>query len=217
MSDFATCLAWTLHNEDSQLTYEATPDIGGFAIAGINSHVWPASYAYIAGLPVTERAAAVSTFYRCKFWAPAMAKIVSNEVAKRLFDCAVNEGFETAVCIFQRAIADLSGIIDEDGKLGKGTVDRANLLDPDKLVRAFQNERVTAYEKIVAEHPKEGLLGRLVGAGSTLTVFTPAIVAQIEAGLAKDIDAALENPREPQRSKSDRIAPRFSCPNQIQK
>jgi lysozyme family protein len=155
MSDFATCLAWTLHNEDSQLTYEATPDIGGFAIAGINSHVWPASYAYIAGLPVTERAAAVSTFYRCKFWAPAMAKIVSNEVAKRLFDCAVNEGFETAVCIFQRAIADLSGIIDEDGKLGKGTVDRANLLDPDKLVRAFQNERVTAYEKIVAEHPEK--------------------------------------------------------------
>lgn len=104
---------------------------------------------------MTERAAAVSTFYRCKFWAPAMAKIVSNEVAKRLFDCAVNEGFETAVCIFQRAIADLSGIIDEDGKLGKGTVDRANLLDPDKLVRAFQNERVTAYEKIVAEHPEK--------------------------------------------------------------
>lgn len=155
MADFATCLTWTLHNEDSQLTYEATPDSGGFAIAGVNSHMWPADYAYIAWLPVDERAAAVSTFYRFKFWSPAMEKIVSNEVAKRLFDAAVNMGVETSVRILQRAIADLSGIIDVDGLLGKDTVDRANLLDVSALVRAFQNERVTAYEKIVAEHPEK--------------------------------------------------------------
>jgi lysozyme family protein len=167
MADWNTAYNFMMDNEDLKRAYAIVPDapeqldpvtkerIGAFAIAGINSAAFPGEYACIAATAQQYRAKLVERFYRTHFWNQWFDQLASDDIAKRVFDMAVNGGAGTAVRLLQCAILDLSGIDGIDGQWGPMTVTRANWLDADKLVSAFQRRRVARYREIVAKNPAD--------------------------------------------------------------
>jgi len=43
MANFDVALQWALDFEDPQRKYAVVPDVGGYAVAGVNSHVFPST------------------------------------------------------------------------------------------------------------------------------------------------------------------------------
>lgn len=155
MADFNTCFAWLMTSEDPTYSYKATPDAppGAFAISGINSKAFPIEFQTIAAIPQANRALAVQHFYEWNFWNEWLAQLQSNEVAKRVFDCAVNEGPGHAVKLLQMAVAQLIGVQDGiDGHWGPVTLQRANNCKPDMLAAGFRQVRAQAYRDIVTSN-----------------------------------------------------------------
>lgn len=156
MAQFDVALQWMLDNEDSQRKYATVPDVGGEAISGVNSSDFPNAFAAINALPQNERAAAVAAFYQSQFWGPAYTALASDDVAKRVFDAAVNMGPGTAVKMLQTAInTRTKPPITVDGGFGPGTIAAANACNPTLLVEAFIEVRKAHYKAIVAAHPND--------------------------------------------------------------
>ena len=167
MADWNTAFNWLMDNEDAARAYAVVPDAppGAFAISGINSAAWPLRYPLIAAIPQTERGPAVEAFYEEHYWNQWYAQLTSDEVAKRVFDFAVNAGSVAAVRCLQEACnslkrTDPSGLATEfhlhvDGELGQDTVGTANDTDSATLVAAFQQARVSYYKAIVAANPAD--------------------------------------------------------------
>ena len=150
-----------MDNEDPSRAHKTVPDAppGAWAISGINSAAFPEQYAAIAAIPQAERGPAVQAFYQREFWNQWLQALSSDDVAKRVFDAAVNMGSGTACKLFQQAVnavpVPLSGQIAEDGGWGLNTVVAANCCDPVALVAAFKKVRVFHYDTIVHEHPND--------------------------------------------------------------
>jgi lysozyme family protein len=159
MASFEISYNWMMDNEDPARAYKAVPDVGGMAISGINSRSFPDDYMRIAEMTQVTRGASVEEFYEAQFWNRWYEELASDEVAKRVFDMAVNGGAETAVMLLQRSVelADTgygSGII-VDGKWGPRTVALANASEPGTLLQDFQEERIAHYKAIVAADPSK--------------------------------------------------------------
>jgi lysozyme family protein len=155
MASFDIAFQFLMDSEDPSREYKITPDCGGYAISGINSAAFPDSYAAIAATPqANHRAALVDFFYKVHFWNGWFEELASDEVAKRVFDAAVNMGAGTAVKLLQQAICNVTGLtLELDGLWGPQTVETANSTDPVKLVQAFKIERSDHYKAIVAKNP----------------------------------------------------------------
>jgi type VI secretion system secreted protein VgrG len=170
MASFSVAFAWLMSSEDSQCSYKAVPDApaGSFAISGINSHSFPVQFNRIALIPQAQRGPAVQEFYEGMFWNVWFDRLDSDEVAKRVFDCSVNEGPGAAVKLLQKALQKTDGVQGQiDGVMGWETVRRANACDPDALVASFKATREDAYRNIVAAKPEDAeyLNGWLARAG----------------------------------------------------
>ena len=155
MASFEVALDWALQFEDSQRQYAKVPDAppGAFAIAGINSFAWPEEFAIVDALPQDNRAGAVAAFYAAHFWNTWLNQIESDEVAKRVFDAAVNMGGGTAVRLLQSAVNALGGNLAVDGQLGPATVTAVNSVSASALVAEFQSDRAAHYRFIVLNNP----------------------------------------------------------------
>jgi type VI secretion system secreted protein VgrG len=155
MANFDVAFQFLMDSEDPSREYKITPDCGGYAISGVNSAAWPDEYAAIAATPqANHRAALVDFFYKVHFWNGWFEELASDEVAKRVFDAAVNMGTGTAVKLLQQAICNVTGLtLELDGLWGPQTVETANSTDPVKLVQAFKIERSDHYKAIVAKNP----------------------------------------------------------------
>ena len=154
MADFTTCFNWMMDNEDAARAYAMVPDVGGYAISGINSAAWPVQFEKIAALPVAQRAPLVELFYQTEFWNQWYAQLASNEIAKRVMDMAVNTQERTAVRLLQEAVNErIDWNIAEDGAWGPQTLSAANACASDMLVTAFQKARVAHYQKYDANNP----------------------------------------------------------------
>jgi len=150
MANFDTCFQWMLANEDyTPPRYQVVPDKGGFAISGINSGAYPTEANAIAAMNPVDRGPAVQAFYEANFWNQWYEKLMDDELAKRVFDAAVNMGPNTAVKILQKA----SGC-PVDGHWGPQTVNTANSLQ-NGLVDAFKAQRLQHYKDIVAGNPAD--------------------------------------------------------------
>ena len=97
---------------------------------------------------IDQRQSAVQAFYQDHFWNQWYARLTSDEVAKRVFDAAVNMGPGTAVKLLQQAVGS-----SVDGTWGPVTVGAANAVDPSTLVASFQKVRLSHYQGIVASNP----------------------------------------------------------------
>jgi len=146
MADFDTAFNWLMDSEDPERKFEPIPDVGGKAIAGINSHSFPTAYARIAALSQPSRVASVYNFYLGYFWTPSwFSQLTSNEVTKRVFDAAVNMGSSVAVKLLQRCLPlDVA----RDGIWGPDTIRAANRMPENALVEAFKKERREYYMSI---------------------------------------------------------------------
>lgn len=149
MAQWDVAYNWMLDNEDRARAYKVVPDAppGAFAVSGINSASFPAEFDAIAKLMISERGPAVEAFYRSHFWNSWMQQIVSDDVAKRVMDAAVNMGAGTAVRMLQTAAGCPS-----DGKWGPATLAAVNSLG-NALVGVFQVVRLGHYQLIVKDNP----------------------------------------------------------------
>ena len=150
-------LNWTLDFEDPRREYAIVPDApaGAHAIAGVNSVEQPEAYAIIAALLQEQRALSVETFYRHQFWNKWLAQLTSDDLAKRVFDSAVNMGGRTAVGVLQGAVNSVNvDKIEVDKNWGPSTVCAANSSGP-SITSAFQGLRSSHYRAIVDAQPQD--------------------------------------------------------------
>ena len=151
MALFSTALAWTLDNwEDPTHEYKIEPDAppGAFAIAGVNSVENAVAYHLIAAAEQDERAPLVAHFYENTFWNKWFEQLTSDDLAKRVFDAAVNMGGGTAVRLLKQSLA-----IHADGVWTPLTVSEANA-EPN-AVEGFKHTRAAHYRAIVAAQPQD--------------------------------------------------------------
>lgn len=88
-------------------------------------------------------------------------KIVSQLLATKLFDLAVNMGHKQAVICLQRAIRSLYGVeLIEDGIIGSKTLHNINLLEPQALTAAFKSEAAGFYRSLNKPKYIKGWLNR---------------------------------------------------------
>jgi hypothetical protein len=149
-------------SEDSKLLCAVVPDLTPagctgpcYAISGINSGLWPAEFAAISVLPQSQRLPAVRAFYLSHYWNNWLARLASDEIAKRVFDFSVNGGSGTAVKTLQQAVNALGGNLALDGGWGPMTLAAANSADQAALAQAFIAARVAHYRAIVAVRPAD--------------------------------------------------------------
>jgi lysozyme family protein len=157
VASFDVCFNWMLNFEDFNREYAEVPDAppGAFAISGINSAAWPQDFEIIANTPQDQRAGAVQAFYQDEYWNDWLAQIVSDDVAKRVFDAAVNMGGGTATRLLQEAVNACGGNLTVDGQFGTGTLAGTNSVDSATLVTQFQQVRSQHYKDIVAKNPAD--------------------------------------------------------------
>jgi lysozyme family protein len=175
MADFDVAFQWAMQFEDPLMACEQVPDAAPagvpgpcYAISGVNSGAWPAQFASIAAVPQNQRAAAVAAFYQAEFWNTWFTQLVSDDLAKRVFDFSVNAGSATAVKTLQQAVNASGGSLAVDGGWGPLTLGAANAADAATLVAAFIQARVAHYEALAAADPADVvyLRGWLARAGS---------------------------------------------------
>ena len=157
MADFQTCYDWMLDNEDARRAYAQIPDAppGAFAISGINSKSFPSDFAAIVAINQAKRGPSIFRFYQLHFWNSWFDQLLSDEIAKRVFDAAVNMGAGTAVKLLQIAINALGGSLTIDGTWGPATLAAANGSDPTALYQAFITARENHYREIVQKNPAD--------------------------------------------------------------
>jgi len=163
MADWSAAFNFMMDSEDASHSYKQVSDAAPagcpgpcYAIAGINSGAWPKEFAAIAATPQDQRGPLVEQFYRDHFWNDWFAQLASDEVAKRVFDFAVNGGAKGAVRCLQQSVNGLSGAgIAEDGGWGPATLHAANLCDGEQLAARFRSVRADHYRAIIAAHPED--------------------------------------------------------------
>jgi lysozyme family protein len=146
MADFLLAFESMIRNEGGYVLHTVPGDRGGMTYAGIarNAHPdWPGWAAIDAGgTPETE---AIRAFYRERFWQPIRGdEIVSQPIARNIFDFAVNAGVTTAVRLAQIVVGTTP-----DGKLGPRTLAAINDFDPEKFVLAYALAKIARYRDIV--------------------------------------------------------------------
>jgi lysozyme family protein len=157
MADFQTCFEWMLDNEDARRAYAQVHDAppGAFAISGINSAAFPSDFAAIEAIPQAQRGPSIKRFYQLRFWNTWFTQLLSDDVAKRVFDEAVNAGAGTAVRVLQTATNALGGALTVDGGWGTLTLAAANAANPTALYQAFIEARKDRYREIVRNNPAD--------------------------------------------------------------
>lgn len=154
MASFDVAFNWMMNNEDSKREYALVPDApaGAHAISGINSAAFPLDFSFIAQISQAQRGTVVESFYRSQFWNTWFDQLNYDEVAKRVFDTAVNMGPGTAVKLLQQAIGPA---VARDGEWGPATLSAANSMPPDALVAAFRRARICHYSVIAENNPAD--------------------------------------------------------------
>ena len=158
MASYEVAYIWMMLNEDGPqpFKYRTVPDVGGQAISGINSKYYPDQFAAINAMAPGERGPAVEAFYLAEFWNKWFDQIVSDEVAKRVLDAAVNMGPGTAVRLLQAALNDCGALgLTVDGAWGPHTVGETNQADSVNLVAAFKACRCQHYQDIADNDPSK--------------------------------------------------------------
>ena len=146
-----------MESEDPQRKYAEVPDAppGAFAISGINSAAFPSDFAAIEAIPQAQRGPSIKRFYEVHFWNNWFSQLLSDDLAKRVFDAAVNMGAGTAIRLLQTAANALGGALTVDGGWGTLTLTAANSANPAALIAAFIEAREDHYREIVRNNPAD--------------------------------------------------------------
>jgi lysozyme family protein len=138
-TDWDDAIAFVLEQEGG-LTDDPN-DPGGVTKFGISKKAYP--NLDIRNLTVAE----AMDIYKRDYWAPCKCDELPREFAISLFDCAVNQGTQTAICIMQRALK-----VKDDGIIGPKTLAAAHAAQP-RAMRLALAERLAAYARLMAAKP----------------------------------------------------------------
>jgi lysozyme family protein len=168
MATFEAALEFTLKDEGGYSNNPADP--GGETYKGISRHYWPTwqGWQFVAaskaGLILDQAGIkkldalleqnrvlqqAVSNFYRKNFWNPRYEYIVSQSIATKIFNEAVNLGVEAVRCL-QQALVAVGYPISIDGQFGGETIRAVNLVQAAELIPKF-SEALSSYYIAEAE------------------------------------------------------------------
>ena len=157
MASFEIAYEWMMNREDARRAYARVSDSppGAFAISGINSAAFPSDFAAIEAIPQAQRGPSIKRFYQLRFWNTWFSQLLSDDLAKRVFDAAVNMGAGTAIRLLQTAANALGGALTVDGGWGTLTLTAANSANPAALIAAFIEARENYYRAIVQNNPAD--------------------------------------------------------------
>lgn len=158
MSDFLQAFERMIVNEGGYKLHTVSGDRGGMTYAGIARNYWPnwPGWSYLDNQD-TPPADMVRGFYRSNFWTPLrLEEVESQDVARTLFDFAVNAGVGTAAKLAQIVIGTTP-----DGKIGPKTLAALNNYDPELFLARYALAKLARYEQIVTKDRSQGkfLLG----------------------------------------------------------
>jgi lysozyme family protein len=158
MSDFLQAFERMIVNEGGYKLHTVSGDRGGMTYAGIARNYWPnwPGWSYLDNQD-TPPAEMVRGFYRSNFWTPLrLEEVESQDVARTLFDFAVNAGVGTAAKLAQIVIGTTP-----DGKIGPKTLAALNNYDPELFLARYALAKLARYEQIVTKNRSQGkfLLG----------------------------------------------------------
>ena len=146
MSDFLQAYERMIVNEGGYKLHTVANDKGGTTYAGIARNRWPNwpgwSYLDAGDTPPAEM---VRGFYRSNFWTPLrLEEVHSQDVARTLFDFAVNAGTGTAAKLAQIVVGTTP-----DGKIGPKTLAALNSFDPELFMARYALAKLARYEQII--------------------------------------------------------------------
>ncbi|MCL2524311.1 MAG: N-acetylmuramidase [Betaproteobacteria bacterium] len=148
MADFLQAYESMIRNEGGYKLTNVAGDRGGMTYAGIARNMnptWP-GWAEIDQGEIPD-VKVVRRFYRTNFWTPVRGKdIVNQDVARNIFDFAVNAGVTTSVRLAQTVAGATP-----DGKFGPLTLAAINAMNPQLFVPAFALAKIARYRDIVTK------------------------------------------------------------------
>tara|TARA_R110000868_G_C10891438_1_gene763638 strand:- start:746 stop:1291 length:546 start_codon:yes stop_codon:yes gene_type:complete len=174
MATFEPALAKTLKNEGG---FYHDPKTGEVAYKGITLWLlrglhWSGTNPQVKGTPATPEEVEIvkglsdkdiAHLYSSQFWYQQQLNALSQDVAEKVFDLCVNTGNSQGGKLLQRAVNRLiwPEAIDEDGKIGPRTTNKANSVDQAVLLERIRQEAKVFYAKLVEQKPV--LIGNLKG------------------------------------------------------
>jgi lysozyme family protein len=91
----------------------------------------------------------VKDFFRVNFWDKLNCdQIATQKMAESIFDFGVNAGVATSAALAQLVVGE-----DPDGVLGKNTVARLNVFEPEHFLAAFTVAKIARYVSICKKRP----------------------------------------------------------------
>ena len=146
MADFLPAFERMILNEGGYKLHTVPGDRGGQTYAGIARNAWPRWQGWrsidAGGEPAAEM---VRGFYRSNFWTPLrLEEVQSQDVARTLFDFAVNAGTGTAAKLAQIVVGTTP-----DGKMGPKTLTALNNYDADLFLARYALAKLARYEQII--------------------------------------------------------------------
>ncbi|HEX3156812.1 MAG TPA: glycosyl hydrolase 108 family protein [Candidatus Angelobacter sp.] len=150
VTQFAPAFEFLMKHEDPGLTGKVTNDSGGVTRWGISQNAYPDLD--IANLPLEEAA----NIYRRDYFQPIRGyDYLSQNVANKLLDAAVNMGVHMAVKLAQEC-ANLCGQeVHTDGVAGTFTVNAINAINPILFLDKYRELLSAHYRDIAAARPDE--------------------------------------------------------------
>lgn len=146
MSDFGPAFSFMLPHEGGYVNDPDDP--GGETKFGISKRTYP--NLDIANLTQEDAA----QIYQRDFWnSQPYQMVISQNVANKIFDLAVDMGFHRAHEITQRSCSELGHLTTADGKMGPLTVAAINACDPQQLLDAIRGNARTFYFTLATEKP----------------------------------------------------------------
>lgn len=148
MADFLPAFDAMIQNEGGYKLTSVKGDRGGQTYAGIARKRWPDWVGWIdidhGEIPETEQ---VRAFYRRNFWDRVRGDDIEHQdIARNLFDFAVNAGPVTAIKLAQIVVGTAS-----DGALGPKTLAALNAADPAHFVALYALAKIARYRDIVTK------------------------------------------------------------------
>jgi len=148
MANFLPAFERMILNEGSYKLHTVAGDRGGMTYAGIARNFWPSW----KGWAMLDRGETVPSeyvrdFYNVNFWDKVRGDdIQSQDVARNLFDFAVNAGVKTAVSLAQATVG-----ASPDGVLGEKTLSAINATDSELFVARYALAKMARYAAIVTK------------------------------------------------------------------
>lgn len=146
MADFLPAFERMIVNEGGYTNHTVAGDRGGQTYAGIARNRWPGWAGWVVidagGEPQPDL---VRGFYRQHFWdALRLDSVLHQDVARTLFDFAVNAGPATAAKVAQIVVGTTP-----DGRVGPKTLAALNACSPELFMARFALAKLARYEQIV--------------------------------------------------------------------